>query len=173
MIAGTGKERAKKPQPPPIDPGVFRSVIDIRRYVDEGQIQPRCQLFPYLSSLTDLVSRFLASDLAIRASSGLSAFNVSSAGAQCQPDRPTAKNGREPNMSAIRTHRLRVMACQRLAGPSLSFLAPSSFRLTSADQFTFLCVYRGLCHRRDSFGRDGDARSNGPRRCGRQGSSDR
>jgi hypothetical protein len=133
MIAGTGKERAKKPQPPPIDPGVFRSVIDIRRYVDEGQAILHHRISSDLSNLADIKPvplSLTASDLAIRASSGLSAFNVSSAGAQTmQPDRPGAKNGREPNMSAIRTHRLRVMACQRLAGSSLFSFAASALTL--------------------------------------------
>lgn len=36
LLGGTGKEREKGPTPPPIDPGVFRSVINIRRLVDEG-----------------------------------------------------------------------------------------------------------------------------------------
>lgn len=92
-LLGTGKEKAQAPTPPPIDPGVFRSIINIRRLVDE------------------------ASDLAIRASSGLTAFNLStlSAASLAAIEPPKGENGRAASMSATRTHRLRVLACQRLA----------------------------------------------------------
>jgi hypothetical protein len=92
-LLGTGKERASAPTPPPIDPGVFRSIINIRRLVDE------------------------ASDLAIRASSGLTAFNLSALSAQSLNaiEPPKGENGRPASMNATRTHRLRVLACQRLA----------------------------------------------------------
>lgn len=93
-----------KATPPPIDPGVFRSVTQIRRLIDE------------------------ASELSVRASSGLSAaalgsmnrgtgFNQSpwglahSLGLAGVGD----NNGRNVAMSAMRVHRLRALAVQKLA----------------------------------------------------------
>jgi hypothetical protein len=93
-----------KPIPPPIDPGVFRSVTTIRRLIDE------------------------ASDLAVRAASGLSASALGAlrsptigggpwAAAQALGINPMndQNNGRSSNMSSTRTHRLRVLAVQKLA----------------------------------------------------------
>ena len=96
-----------KPIPPPIDPGVFRSVTTIRRLIDE------------------------ASELAVRASSGMSAAALgsirggSNANAHSSPwalaqslgmnplgDSP---GGRNVAMSAMRIHRLRALAVQKLA----------------------------------------------------------
>ena len=100
-----------KPIPPPIDPGVFRSVTTIRQLIDE------------------------ASDLAVRAASGLSSAalgsirspsansgygmvsspwtTVQSLGISPMGDQ--GGNGRNTAMSAMRVHRLRVLAVQRLA----------------------------------------------------------
>ncbi|KIJ54366.1 hypothetical protein M422DRAFT_153861 [Sphaerobolus stellatus SS14] len=98
-----------KPPPPPIDPGVFKSVTTIRRLIDE------------------------ASDLAVRAASGLSAAALggmrSSGGSTYGYSSPWATaqslginplgdhggNGRNTSMSAMRVHRLRVLAVQKLA----------------------------------------------------------
>lgn len=99
-----------KPPPPPIDPGVFKSVTSIRRLIDE------------------------ASDLAVRAASGLSAAALggmrssgssgygfgSSPWATAQslginPLGDQGGNGRNTAMSAMRVHRLRVLAVQKLA----------------------------------------------------------
>ncbi|KZT52902.1 hypothetical protein CALCODRAFT_458667 [Calocera cornea HHB12733] len=93
--------------PPPIDPSVFRSVASIRRLIDE------------------------ASDLAVRAASGLSAASLANlpSHGQGQGAWGTAQglglglgmNGGAGNdrgggsMSAVRTHRLRALAVQRLA----------------------------------------------------------
>lgn len=90
------------PFPPPIDPGVFRSVASIRRLIDE------------------------ASDLAVRAANGLSSAGVNSlrspngAGpwgtAQALGLNPLGEApSRNVHMSSTRTHRLRVMAVQKLA----------------------------------------------------------
>lgn len=92
------------PIPPPLDPGVFRSVHSIRQLIEE------------------------ASELAIRASSGLSAAALV---AQRSPfSSPSSQNGwttpqslgieqqnggRKTTMSPLLTRRLRVMAVQKLA----------------------------------------------------------
>ncbi|VDC04185.1 unnamed protein product [Peniophora sp. CBMAI 1063] len=93
--------------PPPIDPGVFRSVISIRRLVEE------------------------ATSLTVRANSGLSAAALGSM--QMTPHAnaspwalaqslginplgdPNPGNGRRSPMSATRIHRLRALAVQKLA----------------------------------------------------------
>ncbi|KAI0694897.1 hypothetical protein BC835DRAFT_1415191 [Cytidiella melzeri] len=94
-----------KATPPPIDPGVFRSVTHIRRLIDE------------------------ASELSVRASSGLSAAALGSMrGGTGYSQNPWAlahslglggygesSNGRNVAMSAMRVHRLRVLAVQKLA----------------------------------------------------------
>ncbi|KAH9958962.1 hypothetical protein BC827DRAFT_1135422 [Russula dissimulans] len=96
-----------KPIPPPIDPGVFRSVSTIRRLIDE------------------------ASELAVRASSGMSAAALGSirggtssnihnspwALAQSLGMNPLGDTGggRNVAMSAMRIHRLRALAVQKLA----------------------------------------------------------
>ncbi|TFK56419.1 hypothetical protein OE88DRAFT_1649692 [Heliocybe sulcata] len=94
-----------KATPPPIDPGVFRSVTSIRRLIDE------------------------ASELSVRASSGLSAAALVSmrdasrigtspwATAQALGLNPLgdANGGRNVAMSAMRVHRLRALAVQKLA----------------------------------------------------------
>ena len=95
-----------KATPPPIDPGVFRSVLSIRRLTDE------------------------AAALSVRASSGLSAAELGSmrngsglnsspwATAQSFGINPLGAGGgggRNVTMSAIRLHRLRVLAVQKLA----------------------------------------------------------
>ncbi|KAI0045661.1 hypothetical protein FA95DRAFT_1607515 [Auriscalpium vulgare] len=98
-----------RPTPPPIDPGVFRSVTTIRRLIDE------------------------AAELSVRASSGLSAAALGSmrggggggAGANNSPwalaqslginPLGEAGGGRNVAMSAMRIHRLRALAVQKLA----------------------------------------------------------
>ncbi len=94
-----------KATPPPIDPGVFRSVTHIRRLIDE------------------------ASELSVRASSGLSAAALGSMrGGSGYNQSPWAlahslglggygetNNRRSVAMSAMRIHRLRVLAVQKLA----------------------------------------------------------
>lgn len=94
-----------KATPPPIDPGVFRSVRGIRRLIDE------------------------AAELSVRASSGLSAAELGSmrsnsglngspwAAAQSLGLNPLGNNsgGRNVAMSAMRIHRLRALAVQKLA----------------------------------------------------------
>lgn len=96
-----------KATPPPIDPGVFRSVTNIRKLIDE------------------------ASELAVRASSGLSAAALGSmrssanmsnspwALAQSLGLNPLGEGGNNPGrnvaMSAMRIHRLRALAVQKLA----------------------------------------------------------
>jgi hypothetical protein len=96
-----------KPVPPPIDPGVFRSVTTIRRLIDE------------------------ASELAIRASSGMSAAALGSIRGGGSPNlhgspwalvqslgmNPLGDSGggRNVAMSAMRIHRLRALAVQKLA----------------------------------------------------------
>ncbi|KAG2099876.1 uncharacterized protein F5147DRAFT_640466 [Suillus discolor] len=91
-----------KATPPPIDPGVFRNVAAIRRLIDE------------------------ASELSVRASSGLSA--VASGSIRTPLNNPWAGaqglgfdgsnnigGGRNVAMSAMRIHRLRALAVQKLA----------------------------------------------------------
>lgn len=94
-----------KATPPPIDPGVFRSVTNIRRLIDE------------------------AAELSVRASSGLSAAELSAMRSNAGPNgNPWATaqvlglnspgsngGGRSVQMSATRVHRLRVLAVQKLA----------------------------------------------------------
>ncbi|ESK85456.1 hypothetical protein Moror_11008 [Moniliophthora roreri MCA 2997] len=96
---------AGKAPPPPIDPGVFRNVTSIRRLIDE------------------------AAELSVRASSGLSAAELgsmrSSGGgygawnaAQTLGINPMGNiggGGRNVAMSAMRIHRLRALAVQKLA----------------------------------------------------------
>ncbi|OCH93003.1 hypothetical protein OBBRIDRAFT_772437 [Obba rivulosa] len=97
--------RPGKATPPPIDPGVFRSVTRIRRLIDE------------------------ASELSVRASSGLSAAALGSlrGGGSSNSPWATAQSlglnplgdsgggGRNIAMSAMRVHRLRALAVQKLA----------------------------------------------------------
>ena len=100
--------KAGKVTPPPIDPGVFRCVTSIRRLIDE------------------------AAELSVRASSGLSAAALGSmrnggslsmnsspwATAQSlglSPMGDNAGGGRNVAMSAMRVHRLRALAVQKLA----------------------------------------------------------
>lgn len=100
--------KAGKVTPPPIDPGVFRCVASIRRLIDE------------------------AAELSVRASSGLSAAALGSirgggplsmnsspwAAAQSlglNPMGDVGGGGRNVTMSAMRVHRLRVLAVQKLA----------------------------------------------------------
>ncbi|KZT02030.1 uncharacterized protein LAESUDRAFT_685815 [Laetiporus sulphureus 93-53] len=95
-----------KATPPPIDPGVFRSVTTIRRLIDE------------------------ASELSVRASSGLSAVALGSlkgvgAGMNASPWATAQSLGLNPlgegnggrnfAMSSTRVHRLRALAVQKLA----------------------------------------------------------
>ena len=96
-----------KAAPPPIDPGVFRSVAAIRKLIDE------------------------AAELAVRASSGLSAAalgsmragsNMNLSGSPWSAVQTLGINpmgdfggGRNITMSATRIHRLRVLAVQKLA----------------------------------------------------------
>ena len=92
-----------RPTPPPIDPGVFRNVTTIRRLIDE------------------------AAELSVRASSGLSAASLSSmrngtatgswaaAHALGLDGAGNAGGGRNVAMSAMRIHRLRALAVQKLA----------------------------------------------------------
>lgn len=92
-----------KATPPPIDPGVFRSVTNIRRLIDE------------------------ASELSVRASSGLSAAALGSlrTGANNSPWATAhslginplgdSGGGRNVAMSAMRVHKLRALAVQKLA----------------------------------------------------------
>ncbi|KAF8079234.1 hypothetical protein FPV67DRAFT_1691782 [Lyophyllum atratum] len=94
-----------KATPPPIDPGVFRSVTSIRRLIDE------------------------AAELSVRAASGLSATELGSmrnggmnnspwATAQSLGINPLGNGGgggRNVAMSAMRIHRLRALAVQKLA----------------------------------------------------------
>jgi hypothetical protein len=99
--------RPGKAIPPPIDPGVFRSVTSIRRLIDE------------------------AAELSVRATSGLSAVALGSmrgggssglngspwSTAQSMGHNPMGDNsgGRNVAMSAMRAHRLRALAVQKLA----------------------------------------------------------
>lgn len=98
--------RPGKATPPPIDPGVFRSVTSIRRLIDE------------------------AAELSVRAASGLSAAELGSmrsgssmnnspwATAQSLGINPLGNSGgggRNVAMSAMRIHRLRALAVQKLA----------------------------------------------------------
>ncbi|KJA28368.1 hypothetical protein HYPSUDRAFT_177379 [Hypholoma sublateritium FD-334 SS-4] len=98
--------KSGKITPPPIDPGVFRSVRNIRGLIDE------------------------AAELSVRASSGLSATELSSmrsgsslhgnpwATAQSLGLSPLGNHnggGRNVSMSPIRIHRLRALAVQKLA----------------------------------------------------------
>ncbi|KAF9069351.1 hypothetical protein BDP27DRAFT_1421134 [Rhodocollybia butyracea] len=96
-----------KAPPPPIDPGVFRNVTSIRKLIDE------------------------AAELSVRAASGLSAAELASpsmyggmngyngnswAAAQALGINPLGGNGgRNVAMSAMRIHRLRALAVQKLA----------------------------------------------------------
>ncbi|KAF8554353.1 hypothetical protein OG21DRAFT_1412750 [Imleria badia] len=91
-----------KPTPPPIDPGVFRNVATIRCLIDE------------------------AAELSVRASSGLSSAALGSMRGGSNGAWPTAQSlgldgagnmggGRNVAMSAMRVHRLRALAVQKLA----------------------------------------------------------
>ncbi|EJD54510.1 hypothetical protein AURDEDRAFT_179652 [Auricularia subglabra TFB-10046 SS5] len=89
----TPSSRPRQSQPP-IDPGVFRSVLTVRRLVEE------------------------ATDLAIRAASGLSAAALSAntwGNGGGLFGEPATNCGRSVTMSATRAHRLRALAVQRLA----------------------------------------------------------
>ncbi|KNZ82244.1 hypothetical protein J132_04205 [Termitomyces sp. J132] len=96
----------RKAIPPPIDPGVFRSVNSIRRLIDE------------------------AAELSVRASSGLTSAELgtsrSTSGLNNNPWASTTtlginplgtggNGGRNVAMSAMRIHRLRALAVQKLA----------------------------------------------------------
>ncbi|KAH7104955.1 hypothetical protein BKA62DRAFT_691226 [Auriculariales sp. MPI-PUGE-AT-0066] len=105
LKADAQSTHGSKAAPPPIDPGVFRSVLNVRRLVEE------------------------ATDLAVRAACGLSsaALNSMSSGfggahaygmGNIFGDVPSAKaknGGRSVAMSPTRAHRLRALAVQRLA----------------------------------------------------------
>ncbi|KAJ7158682.1 hypothetical protein C8R46DRAFT_1109888 [Mycena filopes] len=99
-----------KPTPPPIDPGVFRNVTSIRRLIDE------------------------AAELSVRASSGLSAAELNMMRSSSSPSMNSSYSnynspwasllpggggggggGRNVAMSAMRIHRLRALAVQKLA----------------------------------------------------------
>ncbi|KAJ7104072.1 hypothetical protein B0H15DRAFT_6260 [Mycena belliarum] len=96
-----------KPTPPPIDPGVFRNVTSIRRLIDE------------------------AAELSVRASSGLSAAELNMMRSPSSPSMNSPYSnynspwagllpgsgggGRNVAMSAMRIHRLRALAVQKLA----------------------------------------------------------
>ncbi|KAJ7170799.1 hypothetical protein C8R43DRAFT_1059496 [Mycena crocata] len=100
-----------KPTPPPIDPGVFRNVTSIRRLIDE------------------------AAELSVRASSGLSAAELNMMRSPSSPSMNSSYSnynspwaglipgggngggggGRNVAMSAMRIHRLRALAVQKLA----------------------------------------------------------
>lgn len=90
-----------KPTPPPIDPNVFNGVAAIRRLVDE------------------------AAELSVRASSGLSAAALGNIHGIGMPmGNMWARNGmgmrgmqpeRQATMSAMRIHRLRALAVQKLS----------------------------------------------------------
>ncbi|KIY50425.1 hypothetical protein FISHEDRAFT_64659 [Fistulina hepatica ATCC 64428] len=94
-----------KPTPPPIDPGVLRCITSIRRLVDE------------------------ASELSVRAASGLPSSDLgmgSPAGVGsgnwairrtlgCDSSGQHLGSGHTRNVSAVRVHRLRVLAVQKLA----------------------------------------------------------
>ena len=98
--------KTSKATPPPIDPGVFRSVRSIRQLIDE------------------------AAELSVRASSGLSAAELGTIrGGSGLHGSPWASpqslglgslgisngGGRNVAMSAMRIHRLRALAVQKLA----------------------------------------------------------
>lgn len=95
------RQPSQKPMPPPIDPGIFKSITNIRRLIDE------------------------ASDLAVRAASGLSASALGALRSPASSNNPWAASqmlgigdqhsGRSVSMSSNRTHRLRVLAVQKLA----------------------------------------------------------
>ena len=94
-----------KATPPPIDPGVFRSVKSIRQLIDE------------------------AAELSVRASSGLSTAELGTRGGSSLHGSPWANaqslglnplgisngGGRNVAMSPMRIHRLRALAVQKLA----------------------------------------------------------
>lgn len=102
MPAPLPPSKPGKATPPPIDPGVFRNVTSIRRLIDE------------------------AAELSVRATSGLSAAELRGGGnpnnspwaaAQSLGINPMGNggNGRNVAMSAMRIHRLRALAVQKLA----------------------------------------------------------
>jgi hypothetical protein len=91
-----------KATPPPIDPGIFRNIAAIRTLIDE------------------------ASELSVRASSGLSAAALGSMRTSSNNAWTAAQGlgfdnsnniggGRNVAMSAMRVHRLRALAVQKLA----------------------------------------------------------
>jgi hypothetical protein len=79
--------------PPPLDPAVFRGITTIRQLVDE------------------------ASDIAVRAASGLSAaaFGALNLSGGMGGGGETVQGGRNPAMSPVRQHRLRCLAVAKLA----------------------------------------------------------
>lgn len=86
--------------PPPIDPAIFRSSVEVRKLVDT------------------------ASDLAVRAASGLSAAALGALSSSAATSGGSVAaalglentiNGRSAAMSATRQHRLRAMAVAKLA----------------------------------------------------------
>jgi len=98
--------KPNKPSPPQIDPGVFNSVLNIRRLIDE------------------------ASELSVRATSGLSSAELGSLRSAStlnggswatahslgiNPLGNTSGGGRNVTMSANRVYRLRALAVQKLA----------------------------------------------------------
>lgn len=93
--------------PPPIDPGVFHSVISIRRLVEEATsltLRANSGLSaPALGSM-QMLPNVNASPWALAQSLGINPLGDS-----------RSNNGRKVSMSTTRIHRLRVLAVQKLA----------------------------------------------------------
>lgn len=77
--------------PPPVDPAVFRGVTEIRKLVDD------------------------ASELATRATAGLSAAALGSFTGALDGGLGNGGSGRNATMSPVRQHRLRALAVSKLA----------------------------------------------------------
>jgi hypothetical protein len=95
-----------KAMPPPIDPGVFRSVRSIRQLIDEAaELSVRASSGLSAAELGTMRSgsSLHGSPWATAQSLGLNPLGVSNAG------------GRNVAMSAMRIHRLRALAVQKLA----------------------------------------------------------
>ncbi|KAJ7756520.1 hypothetical protein DFH07DRAFT_820848 [Mycena maculata] len=100
-----------KPTPPPIDPGVFRNVTSIRRLIDEAaELSVRAS-----SGLSAAELNMMRSSSSPSMNSGYSNYNSPWAGLIPGVGGGAGGGGRNVAMSAMRIHRLRALAVQKLA----------------------------------------------------------
>lgn len=89
--------------PPPIDPGIFRSVVGVRRLIDEAaELSVRASSGLSQAELTAMRNPALHTSWGLSQALGIGVPNAS-------------HGGRNVAMSAMRIHRLRALAVQKLA----------------------------------------------------------